>query len=127
MNAAELKHRFNLVGVIAAVGALIALIGSVLAYTENDSVTWFDIIVFTCVFLVAIGSIKPSINPKSALFNVFIGILAIVITAMLYIDIADAVEAENFVDVGYGIWLMFIGTFLYTIFCISDFMFKYKQ
>ena len=127
MNADEIKHKFNLVAVIAAVGALIALIGIVMAYLDPGHIGLLDLLVFSVLLICACQNIIPSLDQKRAIVNVVIGIFAIIITGLDYMEIANAVEAESFADVGYGIWLAFIGSFLYTIFSISDLLYKRSQ
>ncbi len=127
MNTDEMKHRFNLVGAIAAIGALIALIGVVVAYGESPKVSIIDVLIYALIFAVSLGNIKPNLNFKTALGNVAMGILGIAIATFMYFDIANAAEAQSFTDVGYGIWIVFIGIFLFTMFCISDAMYKKNQ
>jgi len=128
MNTDELKHKYNLVAIIAAIGALIAFIGVILAFTQFPAETgWLDLLVFILLLLSSLVNIKPSVDKKNAMVNVIIGILAIIITAMDYIRIADNVGAQSFGDVGIGVWLMFVGTFLFTIFSVSDYMFKRNE
>ena len=42
-------------------------------------------------------------------------------------EVFTPAEAESFMDVGYGIWIAFIGTILFTIFSISDYMYKRSE
>ncbi len=128
MNADEIKHRFNLVGMIAALGAVIALIGILIAYTENpDTVKMFDIVVFVMMAIVGLLNIRPSINVNMSTFQTVLAFLSVVVTSLIYINISTAVDAQSFMDVGYGIWIVFIGAILFTVFSISDLMYKRKQ
>jgi len=127
MNAEDIKHRYNVVAIIAAVGAIIALAGVVLAYSELPKVDILDIIVYVAVAFTGIYNIKPSIDVKGATINVIVGILGIVIAGLIYIKNADELEAQSFSDLGIGIWILFIGIILFTIFTISDMMYKRKQ
>jgi hypothetical protein len=124
---ADIKHRVNIVAGIAAIGAAIAFIGTVLSYMDfPEQTTILDLVIFGIVLLVALTSIKPSVDSRSAILNVIIGILAIAITSFIYMSIGNAVDAKSFMDVGIGVWLMFAGSILFTIFSISDLMFKRK-
>ncbi len=125
MNMDELKHKYNLMMIIGAIGALLALIGIAMAYMDfPDTVSIADPLIFILIFIVSIYSIKPSVNTKSALVNCLIGIIGVVLVSMCYLNIADHVSAEAFSDVGYGIWVSFIGMIIFTIFSISDYMYK---
>ena len=127
MNTGEIKHKYNLVAVIAAVGAVLALIGIVMAYMDPGFIDWFDLVVFALLVICAVQNIMPSIDKWRSILNIIIGIFAIIITSFDYIAIANGVEAESFMDVGYGIWIAFIGTILFTIFSISDYMYKRSE
>jgi hypothetical protein len=128
MNLSEIKHKINLVAAIAAVGALIAFIGTVSAFTEfSGQIGWLDLIVFGLLVICGIQNMRPTIDKRTAILNVVVGVFAIVITAFNYMRIADFVDAKSFMDVGIGIWLSFFGTILYTIFSISDLLFKIKK
>ena len=127
MNTGEIKHKYNLVAVIAAVGAILALIGIVMAYLDPGFIDWFDLVVFALLVICAVQNIMPSIDKWRPILNIIIGIFAIIITSFDYIAIANGVKAESFMDVGYGIWIAFIGTILFTIFSISDYMYKRSE
>lgn len=123
----ELKYKVNLVAVIATVGAAIALIGVILAYNNPPGgADWLDLIVFILVTLTSASTIRPSINSKSALLNVVVGVLAIVISVLCYFRIADIVEATGFMDVGIGPWMMMAGSIIFTMFTLSDYLYKRK-
>lgn len=124
MNSQEIKHKFNVVGIICTIGAAIALAGAILAYTETSKVSILDIIVYFCVLLVGISNIRPSIDVKAAFFNVIAGVLGLIIAGVIYMNIVNAVDAQSFTDVGYGIWMIFAGMIIFIVFCISDLMYK---
>ena len=124
MNSQEIKHKFNVVGIICTIGAAIAFAGAILAYTETSKVSILDIIVYFCVLLVGISNIRPSIDVKAAFFNVIAGVLGLIIAGVIYMNIVNAVDAQSFTDVGYGIWMIFAGMIIFIVFCISDLMYK---
>ena len=121
----DIRNKINIVAGIAAVGAAIAFIGTILSYMDFPGQTGIlDLVIFGVLLIVALTNIRPSVDVKSAIINVIIGILAIVITSFIYMSIGNAVDAQSFMDVGIGVWLMFAGSILFTIFSLSDLMFK---
>jgi hypothetical protein len=123
----ELKYKFNLVAVIATIGAVIALIGVILAFNNPPGgADLLDLIVFVLVTLTSASTIKPNLNTKSALMNVVVGVLAIVISVLCYFRIAEIVEAAGFMDVGIGPWMMIAGSIIFTMFTLSDYLYKRK-
>ena len=125
MNWNEMKHRINMVGLIAAIGALIALIGIVIAYTEfPDTVKITQILVYVVMLLVDLDAIRPKINVSLAIADVVLSILSVVVAGLVYMNIANYVDAQVFGDVRTGIWMVFFGTILMTVFFVSDLMFK---
>ena len=124
----DIKYKINLVAAIAAIGAVLAFIGIVMSYTDFPGcVGILDLIIFALLIIVALGNLRPSIDRRAALLNIIVGILAIVITGLDYMHIADYAVAQSFMDVGIGIWMAFAGTIIYTIFTSSDFFFKKNQ
>ena len=67
---------------------------------------------------------KPTADPKSAMWNIILGGLGIVITTINYLHIAAVTTDQSFTGVGIGIWIAFIGVILFTIFSISDYTYK---
>jgi hypothetical protein len=124
----DIRYKVNIIAAIAALGAVIALIGTILSYIQFPVETGIlDLIIFILLVVIAIANIRPSVNTKNAILNVVIGILAIVISGILYINIGDSVDAQTFMDVGIGVWLMFAGSIIFTIFTISDLTYKRKS
>ncbi len=127
MNVEDIKHKLNLVAAIAAVGAIIAFAGVLSAYSQfPEYVNILDLIIFGLIVFISLVNIRPALYSKTLILNIVIGILAIAITVIDYIRIGDATDAQSFMDVGIGVWLMFTGSILYTIFTASDIMFKKK-
>ncbi len=123
----ELKYKMNIVMLIATIGGIIALVGVIMAAAEFPiQVGFMDILVFALAVIVAAIGIKPANNKNSSLVLVAIGLLMIFIGGYKYFIIGNYVEAESFMDVGLGVWLMIAGSIIYTIFCISDWSFKRK-
>ena len=128
MNSDEIKHRYNLVAIIAAIGAIIALAGLITMYMEfSGRVRILDILVYGLLVFIALNNIRPSVDTSKALITVVIGVLAVVVTGMVYYNLAEDLGAASFTDVGIGIWMMFAGTIVFTIFSISDYLYKKKQ
>lgn len=124
----DIRSRINLVAAIAAVGMVIALIGTYLAWTEFPGrVTLIDIVIFVILTFWAILSARPSMDVKTAMWNIVTGLLAIFITVLNYIRIAEVATEQSFTGVGSGIWIAFAGVIIYTIFTISDYMYKRNQ
>ena len=128
MNSDEIKHKYNLVAIIAAIGAIIALAGLIVMYMEfSGRVRILDILVYGLLTVMALNNIRPSVDVSKALMSVIVGILSIVVTAMIYLSLASDIDAKTFFDVGAGVWMMFAGTIVFTIFSISDYLYKKKQ
>jgi hypothetical protein len=124
----DIRSRVNLVAAIAAVGMVLALIGTYLAWTEFPGrVTLIDIVIFVILTFWAIMSVRPSMDAKTAMWNIVTGLLAIFITALNYVRIAEVATEQSFTGVGTGIWIAFAGVIIYTIFSISDYMYKRNQ
>ena len=84
-------------------------------------------VIFGMMTFVGILNVKPSSTKRSAIWNSMLGVLGIVVTVINYIRINDQVpDASAFMDVGLGIWLTFAGIIIFTIFSISDWMYKRK-
>ncbi len=124
----DIRYKVNIIAAIAAVGAVIALIGTILSYMQFPEQTGIlDLIIFILLVGTAVVNIRPSVDTRNAVLNVIIGILAIAISGFLYIDIGTYVDAQTFMDVGIGVWLMLAGSIIFTIFSISDLMYKRKR
>ena len=124
----DIRYKINVVAAIAAVGAIMALVGTILAWNQFPKcVGILDLIIFGLLSFVAVMSIKPTTKQTSAIWNMALGVLGIIVTTINYLRIAGEVEAETFMDVGIGIWIAFAGVILFTIFSISDFMYKRKN
>ena len=128
MNADEMRHKYNLVAIIEAIGAVIAAIGLVLMFMDfPETVGFLDVLVFAVLVIVGVYNIKPSVDKNNALISVLLGVLTLVVVCLTYINLANAIEAQSFFDVGIGIWMMFAGTVIFTIFAISDYLYKRNQ
>jgi hypothetical protein len=125
----DIRYKINVVAAIAAVGAAIAFIGTVISWNEfPKSVGFLDMVIYGMITLIGVLNIKPAAQKKNAIWNSFMGILGIIVASVNYFRIADAVpEASAFMDVGIGIWLTFAGIIIFTIFSISDWMYKKDQ
>lgn len=121
----DIRRKLNLVALIAAIGELLALIGTIIAGNEFPGcVGILDYIIFGLGTLVALSAVKPTADPKSAMWNIILGGLGIVITTINYLHIAAVTTDQSFTGVGIGIWIAFIGVILFTIFSISDYTYK---
>jgi len=128
MNMEEIKHKYNLVAMIAAIGAAIAFVGVIITYVKFDGRTGFlDLIVFILLVACAIQNIRPNTSKMTVALNLVVGILAAVNAGFDYMNIADYVDAKTFMDVGIGIWMTFAGLVIYMIFTISDLIFKRSE
>ena len=125
----DIRYKINVVAAIAAVGAAISFIGTIIAWTEfPKSVGFLEMVIYGMFTFVAIVNIKPTTVLRTAIWNSILGILGIAVAAVNYARILDEVpEASTFMDVGIGIWLVFAGIIIFTIFSISDWMYKRKQ
>ena len=111
MNFNEIKHKVNLVALIAAVGAIIAFIGIFSAFFQFEGqIGGLDLIVFGLLVVCALQNIRPSVDKRTVILNIVMGVFSIIITALNYRNIAEFVDAQTFMDVGIGIWLCFFGT-----------------
>jgi len=125
----DIRYKINVVAAIAAVGAAIAFVGTIIAWTEfPKSVGFLDMVIYGMMTFVGILNIRPTTSMRSAIWNSFLGILGIIVAAVNYFRITGEVpEASTFMDVGIGIWLMFAGIIIFTIFSISDWSYKRKK
>ena len=124
----DIRNRFNLVAAIAAAGAALAFVGTIMSWREfPQAVGFLDMVIFGMMTFVGILNVKPSSTKRSAIWNSMLGVLGIVVTVINYIRINDQVpDASAFMDVGLGIWLTFAGIIIFTIFSISAWMYKRK-
>jgi hypothetical protein len=124
----DIREKINLVAAIAAVGAAIAFIGTIMSWRQfPDQVGFLDMVIYGMMTFVGILNARPNSQLRSAVWNSFLGILGIIVAAINYIHIADSIpDASAFMDVGLGIWLTFAGIIIFTIFSISDWMYKRK-
>ena len=124
-NIGQLKYRYNIVSIITALGGAIALIGLILASAEFPScIGILDYAVFILALLCVIVNIKPNTSKTTALLIVIIGLLMILNSTFIYLNIGNAASAESFTDMGYGVWTMITGSIIYTIFALSDYNYK---
>ena len=124
----DIRNRINLVAAIAAIGAGIAFIGTIMSWAEfPKAVGFLDMVIFGMITFVGIMNARPNSPVRNAIWNSFLGILGIVVASLNYLHIAERIpEASAFMDVGLGIWLTFAGIVIFTIFSISDWMSKRK-
>ena len=123
----DIRYKINVVTAIAAVGAIIAFVGCVMSWNQfPKSVGFLDMVIFGMMAFVAVLNIKPTVKIRSSVWNFFLGILGIVVAALNYTRIADETGASAFMDVGLGIWLTFAGIIIFTIFNLSDLVYKRK-
>ena len=121
----DIRRKLNLVALIAAVGELLALIGTIVAGSEFPGcVGILDYIIFGLGSVVAFSAVRPAVDPKSAMWNIILGGLGIAVTTINYLHIAAVTTDQSFTGVGIGIWIAFIGVILYTVFSISDYTYK---
>ena len=126
-NLGQLKYRYNIVSIITAMGGIIALIGLIVAASEFPGhIGLLDYAVFILALLSILVNIKPNTNKTTALMIVIIGLLMIINSTFIYLNIGNAASAESFTDVGYGVWIMITGSIIYTIFALSDYSYKRK-
>jgi len=124
----QLKYKVNLVAAIAVVGAALALIGILMSFFQfPKAVKTLDLVIFVLLVIVALSNLKPSTDWKGPILNVVVGIMTIAIVAFDYVAIGSLVDAKSFMDVGLGIWMAFAGTIIFTIFSLSDLIYKKRQ
>ncbi len=124
----DIRNRFNLVAAIAATGAAIAFVGTIMSWSEfPKAIGFLDMVIYGMLTFVGILNIKPASTLRSAIWNSILGIFGIVIAGLNYFRIVDQIpDASAFMDVGLGIWLTFAGIIIFTIFSISDSVYKKK-
>ena len=124
----DIRNRFNLVAAIAATGAAIAFVGTIMSWSEfPKAIGFLDMVIYGMLTFVGILNINPASTLRSAIWNSILGIFGIVIAGLNYFRIVDQIpDASAFMDVGLGIWLTFAGIIIFTIFSISDSVYKKK-
>ncbi len=123
----DIKIRLDLIAFIAFLGLLLAFVGCILSMTAYPkAVNWSFVLLFIVAMVAAVLNMLPFGNAKIALLNVVLGIVTILDAFLIYTSVVEMIGSGSvkFTDINIGVWLTFVGSVIYTIFNIPDYLGK---
>lgn len=121
----DIRSKCDLIAAIASIGAIIALAGSIIAYTDYPEVfSVINIVPFAVALVAALFAIRPKSTEILRFLNELLAgimlFMSIVSYFVLVRYLSNMIEVSGFADITIGIWLMMAGSVIHLIFMIAD-------